>query len=95
METPVPNPTKLDLRLQPTPDYGTFGPGSDIAPKRPEPRKTIGRLRAFAVIAGIALALLVQLASSDKVRAAWEQIQDLLSLQGKPEPASPRGSVWP
>ena len=89
METPGQNPSKVDPRLQPTPDYGSLGPGSDVTPKRLKPAFTVGHLRIFAVIAGIAFALLFQSINSDRVRAAWEQIQDLLSLHGKPEPASP------
>ena len=89
METPIQNPPNYDPRLRPTPDYGTLGPGSDIAPKRFAAKKSLARLRILAVLAGIAAAFVAQFAKSDSARAAWDQIQDLLSLRGKPKSASP------
>jgi hypothetical protein len=89
METSGYNPEKRDPRLQPTPDYGSFGPGSDLSPAPKNRPNTLPRLRILAIIAGIAFALLFQFVNSDRVRAAWEQIQELLALHGKPEPASP------
>ena len=41
------------------------------------------------MLAGIAAAFVAEFAKSDPARAAWDQIQDLLSLRGKPKPASP------
>lgn len=46
-------------------------------------------MRVIAIVTGIVTAFLFQFASSEKAKAAWEQIQDMLSLHGKPEPASP------
>lgn len=89
MTAPVQNSPKYDVRLQPTPDYGSLGPGSDVLPKRPDIWKNVGRLRVFAALVGIATALLFEAANSGTARAAWERIQDLLTLHGKPEPASP------
>lgn len=43
----------------------------------------------MAVVLGLVGALVFQFASSEKAKAAWEQIQEMLSLHGKPEPASP------
>jgi hypothetical protein len=78
-----------DPRLQPTPDYGNLGLGSDLQPSRPAGPQ-LGRLRALAaVIAGVLIALVFVTANSGVARAAWEQISQLLTLQGKPEPASP------
>jgi HEAT repeat protein len=73
--------TDPDPRLQPTP----------IQPENPVfPRKTDTRGRGWraltAVFAGIALGVL--LLGTGKARAAWEEIAQFLSLQGKPEPAS-------
>lgn len=80
---------KPDPRLQPTPDYGTLGPGTDITPKAIDPKQRVVRLRAIAIIGGVVGALVFQFVGSEKGRAAWEQIQELISLHGKPEPASP------
>lgn len=54
----------LDPRLQPTPDYGTLGPGSDIIryvepAKRPQPAKSALKfIHLFAALAGMFAALL-------------------------------------
>jgi len=84
---PLENPAAQDPRLKPTPDYGSLGPHSDIHSGKPlNPR--LGRLRAFAAImAGISCAL--PLIGGGTVRAAWEQVSEYLTLQGKPQPASP------
>ena len=76
-----------DPRLQPTPDYGSLGPGADIQQGktlRPEP----ARLRPLvAILAGILCAL--PFVARGTVRAAWEQLSQYLTLKGKPEPPSP------
>jgi hypothetical protein len=101
-----------DPRLQPTPDYGTLGPGSDINPAaasnagadptahpsalasplfvparnaaKPAPQAA---LAVVAIAVGIALAApLIAMGGPHK---AWQRFQDWLSLQGKPEAASP------
>ena len=76
-----------DPRLKPTPDYGSLGPSSDICSgKRVYPQ--LRRLRAIAAItAGILCAL--PFIASGTARAAWEQFSEYLTLQGKPQPASP------
>jgi HEAT repeats len=79
--------TENDLRLQPTPDYGSLGPGADIQqgkPFRPAP----ARLRPLiAILIGILCA--VPFLARGTVGAAWEHLSQYLTLQGKPEPASP------
>jgi HEAT repeat protein len=69
-----------DFRLPPTPDYGTFGPGSDVgtagptvSPARPNDFR-IGPLAAIA--AGVLFALLV--GSIGKAHAAWAHVSNLL-----------------
>lgn len=73
--------------LKATPDFGTLGPGSDLRPRGPRDPQAL-RVRVIAVlIAGGLMGLLF--AGTSSARAAWNQIADLLSLQGKPQPASP------
>lgn len=77
-----------DPRLRPTPDYGNLGPAPDAQPSRQTP--SIGRLRALAAaIAGVLMALVLVAGNGGAARAAWDQISQILSLRGKPEPASP------
>ena len=62
--TPQNSGPELDPRLQPTPDYGTLGPGSDISsygtrPSSGAPQKiSPDAVRLFAFAIGIALALI-------------------------------------
>jgi HEAT repeat protein len=71
----------------PTPDYGTLGPGSDLQTRGPgDPQAR--RVRVIAVLVAGALMGLLFVGTSS-ARAAWSQIAQLLSLQGKPQPASP------
>lgn len=73
---------------KPTPDFGTLGPGSDVQKTPGLPDRQARRVRVIAVlVAGALLGLL--LAGTTSARAAWNQIAELLSLQGKPQPASP------
>ena len=67
-----------DPRLQPTPDYGTLGPGSDLPSKpvsgAPDPdRRQVStlRLHVAAMMAGIGLA--VAISSSGGMGAVWEK----------------------
>jgi hypothetical protein len=73
----------LDPRLQPTPDYGTLGPGSDFAPKpvqapsdrSEQDRRTVSNLRHLhiaAVMAGIGLAVAVSSAGGGN--AVWQEL---------------------
>lgn len=56
---------QLDPRLQPTPDYGTLGPGSDIANVGPGPQPAVNARQSarvasiLAALAGMFMALLV------------------------------------
>ena len=78
---------KADSRLKPTPDYGSLGPASDLSsPKSIKPGGV--NPQALIAIAGGAL-LALAFMSGGPVRAAWTEISQFLSLQGKPEPASP------
>lgn len=73
--------------LKPTPDFGTLGPGSDLQSRRPQDPQAL-RVRVIAVLVAAALMGLL-FAGTASARAAWSQIAQLLSLQGKPQPASP------
>jgi len=83
-----------DLRLQPTPDYGTLGPGSDIAVSQPEStsgsvRQSANRRRfapLFAAAIGVLAAVLA--GSIDSAQAAWSRFENLFSLrEGSPASA--------
>ena len=76
-----------DPRLQPTPDYGSLGPSSDIHSGKPV-HPQLGRLRvAASILAGILCAL--PFVAHGTTEAAWQQVSEYLTLQGKPQPASP------
>jgi len=78
---------EADSRLKPTPDYGSLGPASEQrSPGSIKPDG--GNPRAFIAIAAGAL-LALAFVSGGPARAAWTEISQFLSLQGKPEPASP------
>src|SRR5712692_4569301 len=75
-----------DPRRQPTRDYGSAGPGSDLRPDRSlDPHAGSWRV-LFAVAAGILLAVPF---ATCRARAAWAEIAHVLGLHGKPVPASP------
>lgn len=84
-------PRSSDPHLQPTPDYGTLGPGSDLAsniPRRSSSagRQTISTLRLLhfgAMIVGIAAALLVS--SSGGMSAVWDKFSAPLSSSSSPK----------
>jgi hypothetical protein len=57
----------LDPRLQPTPDYGTLGPASDVV--APKSGSNLRLLHLAAMIAGIVVALLVS--SAGGMGAVW------------------------
>ena len=73
--------------LKPAPDFGTLGPGSDLQPRAPRDPQAL-RVRVIAVLVAAALMGLL-FAGTKNARAAWSQIAELLSLHGKPQPASP------
>jgi HEAT repeat protein len=82
-----------DPRLQPTPDYGTLGPGSDIAGSAP--KATPGSVRQpanprrfgpiFAAAIGVLAAVLA--GNIGNAQAAWSTLENLFSLR-KASPAS-------
>ncbi len=82
----------LDPRLQPTPDYGTLGPGSDIAAASVSDARTPGSPAAstrrfqpvMAIALGVLFALLVKSAGS--AHAAWEEATRLLSVRQSTAP---------
>ena len=80
--------TPEDPRLQPTPDYGSLGPGSGTQSSSDPLKPPAARWRPLAAIA-IGALLALPFVASRSALAAWEQIAKFLTLQGKPEPASP------
>ena len=80
--------TPEDPRLQPTPDYGSLGPGGGTQSSGGPLKPQATRWRPLAAIA-IGALLAVPFVATRSVRAAWEQFAKFLTLQGKPEPASP------
>jgi len=77
----------LDPRLQPTPDYGTLGPGSDLAPapvsgSSDSDRRTVSNLPLLhigAMMAGIGLAVAVS--SAGGINAVWGKLSTPFSLR--------------
>ena len=75
-----------DPRPEPLPEYGTLQPGSGLKQDQSiDPQSGSWRV-LFAVAAGIMLAAFF---ATGNARAAFEEITRFLTLQGKPEPASP------
>lgn len=81
MEAPNPDP-----RLTPTPDYGTLGPSSQQYEQKIIPAGTFRSVPILAASIGILCALFF---ATGKVSATWNEIAQLLSIKGKPKPASP------
>jgi HEAT repeat protein len=80
-----------DPRLQPTPDYGTLGPSSDIATRTTDASENETRARSqlarrigpsVAIAAGVLMALLVGNVGS--ALAAWNHIASLFSPRVRP-----------
>src|SRR5450631_2186243 len=75
-----------DPRLQPTPDYGTLGPGSDISANRPQsspgPVQRPANARRFGPVFSIAIGLLLAVLTSSigSAHAAWSRFENFLSL---------------
>ena len=75
-----------DPRPEPAQEYGTIRPNSRVKLDQSiDPRAGSWRI-LFAVAAGILLAVFF---ATGNARAAFEQVTKFLTLQGKPEPASP------
>ncbi|MBZ5682789.1 MAG: HEAT repeat domain-containing protein [Acidobacteriia bacterium] len=87
-------PQPADPRLQSTPDYGTLGPGSDIALGGPEapaagpvqPTRPVRFGPFIAIAAGVLAAVLV--GNVHSAGAAWQHLADLFSVRAVPEPQS-------
>jgi hypothetical protein len=75
-----------DPRPEPVPEYGTIRPATTFKLDQSiDPKSGSWRI-LFAVAAGILLAVFF---ATGNARAAFDEIGKLLTLQGKPEPASP------
>jgi hypothetical protein len=82
-----------DSRLQPTPDYGTLGAGSDIAASQPESsadpiRRPVNSRRyapVFAAAFGVLMAVLA--GSVGSAHAAWSRFENLFSAREASAPA--------
>src|ERR1700757_1237495 len=76
--------TPVDPRLQPTPDYGTLGPGSDIP--GPEDRDALAASRKptlhsahlIAAVIGMAAALIVGMTKAHPIWHAGGAVQQIL-----------------
>ncbi len=78
-----------DPHLEPTPDYGSLGPGSKLPSRRAVDPQMQGVRVVAAVVAGVLMAVLFAASNQKVARATWNQIAQFLTLQGKPQPASP------
>src|SRR5579863_7284931 len=83
---PQPEPAPIaDPRLQPTPDYGTLGAGSDVSANGPitiPVRQPLNARRfgpVFAAAIGVLLAVLT--ANVGTARAAWSSLANLFGMQ--------------
>jgi hypothetical protein len=79
----------LGPHSNPTPDYGTLGPGSDMAPiggttSAPRAAKAMHFGPVFAVAIGVLLAVLV--GSIGSAHAAWSHFATLFSVRGTVAP---------
>jgi hypothetical protein len=77
-----------DSRLDPKPDYGSLGSGSDLNAGGPI-APTRGMQFPWAVLAGVLGALAFVSINSGVARAGWQRLSQYLPLQGRPEAASP------
>ena len=65
----------VDPRLQPTPDYGTLGPGPDIAAGRPDSAGRPARPNRFTPLFAVAIGVLLAVvaASMGSAHSAWSR----------------------
>ena len=83
---PTPDPSFQDqLTSAQQRSAGITGPSLDVAS---QDQISLKRLRRVILVA-LAMSLFGMFAASKQVQAAWQEIGQMLSLQGKPEPASP------
>src|SRR5271169_368881 len=74
---PKPAPM-VDSRLQPTPDYGTLGPGSDIASGGPDTRQRPRTNSPFALVFAIAMGVLLAILTTSVGSAhSWSRLAHL------------------
>ena len=78
-----------DARLDPAPSDGSLGPRSDLDSGNPITVPKQGMQASWAVLVAVLAALAAVCVHSGVARAGWQQLQQMLPLQGKPEPASP------
>ena len=73
-EQPKPTPV-VDPRLQPTPDYGTLGPGSDISSGGPDARQRPRTNSPFALVFAIAMGVLLAILTTSvgSAHSAWSR----------------------
>jgi HEAT repeats len=82
---------ELDPRLQPTPDYGTLGPGSDVGTVGPGPQSNANAMQAARVAlvlaagTGMLAALLVGMIG--KAHPKWPAVAQRSSQQDQPADA--------
>jgi HEAT repeat protein len=82
-----PKSAPTDPRLQPTPDYGTLGPGSDLAGNGPTSIPGSGRQpvnpRRFGPFFAVAIGVLLAIATANvgNARAAWSSFANLFSAR--------------
>ena len=75
----------IDPRLQPTPDYGTLGPGSDIAVNQagstPDPVRRPTNQKRFGAIFASAIGMLAAILSANigSARGSWSRFQNSFS----------------
>jgi hypothetical protein len=78
-------------QANPTPDYGNLGPGSDVVAEQSTqaevPQRNPKSLLIVAGLLGFVLAL--PFVMREKLYAEWMQIQSIIGLTGKQQPASP------
>lgn len=75
---PKPAPA-VDPRLQPTPDYGTLGPGSDIASGGPDTRQRTRPTSPFALVCAITIGVLLAILATSvgNARSSWSRFTHL------------------
>jgi len=91
-QQPEPAPVN-DPRLQPTPDYGTLGPGSDIAGSGPISTPSPANAKRFAPVFAAAIGVLFAILAANigNAHAAWARFANLFSPH-ESAPASAKDS---
>jgi hypothetical protein len=93
VDTAIQSPPEKDPRLQPTPDYGSLGPGSDIQSQNAAGRNTdIPQGPPIKVFIAVAIGTGLGLLAMGLQRGAWPQISDYLSKVATSMRSSPHTS---